>query len=271
MTVEPTHKNCAQTEADYCGHGLEAAAYPKLDADSCQNLAEAERALAHGLSVSSAVCVGCGFRESCEYREHIDNADTAPHRIATHHRACLSFAEISKGRRYISVHEDAIDLLRPQVETSTGFEQVAELAYRSRKLLQESITTVDHSGEYFFHRLERIATAFVDVLKSADKTAPLPIPAPVAGMPSNVDLMLFRGMEASNIWPNAGALQIAKSLAVGEVAELVVRVDRVFYPGRKEMVKRAVCAVKQTELPGTGFRLSWCRRRTWDCRCWVGN
>jgi hypothetical protein len=98
LTIEPTHKNCEQTESDYQKHGLDAAAYPKLDGKSCQNLDEAERALKHGLTVSGAVCVGCSFRDSCDYRHDLEIAENSPHRIATHHRASLSFAELAKER-----------------------------------------------------------------------------------------------------------------------------------------------------------------------------
>ncbi len=44
-------------------------------------------------------------------------------------------------------------------------------------------------------------------------------------------------------------MRIIKALAAGELAEIIVRVDRVLTPGRQPVIKKSVVAVWQTKLP----------------------
>ncbi len=150
LTVLPTHKNCAEVVNDYRHDGLDAVAYPQLKPETCVNYDEAVQAINSGLSASSALCPTCGARTKCLYREGMEEADAAAHRLATHQRACLTFSTIADGRNYIVIHEDATNLIRPTAEIATGFDQVAIVAQYAKA----AAWTHNVDSMHFFERLE---------------------------------------------------------------------------------------------------------------------
>jgi len=115
LTLLPTHSNCRELAAELNVDGIDAVAFPKMDESTCRNLEDANSALQIGLSPAAAVCPTCPYREGCEYQEQKQAADKADHAIATHARAARGFGRLAKGKRFVSVHENAESMLRPMV------------------------------------------------------------------------------------------------------------------------------------------------------------
>lgn len=177
------------------------------------------------------------------------DADAAPHRVATHRRAALSFESIARGRKYIAIHEDASDLLRPMAETSAGLEKVAEVARAAKD--EESRfgeSTTGMTARLFFQRMEDAAHLLLDLLRTSDQTASVATPPP-ATPPRQHQARLYEAMTAIGIFPTAEPMRIVQALAAGELAEIIVRVDRTLAPGRRLVTHRAIVAVWSTAIP----------------------
>ena len=101
---------------------------------------------------------------------------------------------------------------------------------------------------YFFWRMENTAHELADCLQQTDDTTVLDIPGPIT-TPHSTDMRLYGAMKETKTYPAAGPMRIVKALASGELAEIVLRVDRVLAPGRETTVKRSIVAVWNTKLP----------------------
>jgi len=247
LIVVPTHANCREVAGQFQAAELLAEAYPELSKKTCQAYETAAKAIESGLAASAAVCPGCLFRPTCDYQTELAAADEAAHRIATHQRAVFALEGLAKGRRYIAIHEDAISVIRPTAESAStlGFSAVAQVADEAGRAAK---TRGDDTQRYFFWRLGEIAQAIGERLQDATDTAPIDLPAPVPP-PKGTDAALFGAMQSEGIWPAAEPMRICRAAAGGELAELVVRVDRIFRPGGKTESKRAIVAVWQRILP----------------------
>jgi len=180
-------------------------------------------------------------------------AEAAAHRLATHHRACLTFSTIADGRKYIAIHEDATDLIRPTAEIAKGFDQVVTVAQNAKA----TAWTRQHlDSVHFFERMENAAWIISEQLQQADVTAQLHLPE-ASTSPHGVDLHLLKAMQSTNTWPPGDAVRIARAAANGDLAELVLRVDTILTKGREAAVRRSVVAVWQTEIPD--------QAATWFC------
>ncbi len=160
LTIQPTHKNCQETETNYAAYGLDAVAYPSLNKDTCQNFDEALLAVESGLSASQAVCLTCKWRDGCDYHDILSRAENSPHRIATHARALSSVEQLAEGRQYVSIHEDSANLLRPKFEVPVvgQFKTVAELADTARQNAGETFSKTDHDTiQHYFWRMKQAA------------------------------------------------------------------------------------------------------------------
>ena len=227
----PTHKNCKEVEETYRSQSLNATAYPKLCQDTCDNLVPAERALGSGLSVSQAICPTCQFKPSCEYHAVLQEAEDAPHRIATHQRASLSFEQLAKGAEYVAIHEDACSVLRPYLETARGFDAVSKVADQAITIVRSRQfgENCDRTEEDYFFRMRMTADRLIQDSADSVDTSILDSPAATA-VPLGVDARLYEAMETTGIWPAAEPMQLVKLLAAGQIAELVIRSDEVFQP-----------------------------------------
>ena len=245
LTVLPTHKNCREVEEIYSRSGLDAAAYPELTRKTCQNYDEATKAIDAGLSASGAVCPACPFKDECDYRETLETAEAARHRIVTHKRAEASLAKLAEGRRYVTIHENPTDLLRPVAEVSCGLDKVVEVARYAKDVARgDNEMTLYH----FFWRMESEALNLIEKLLRIDDTTPLCMPSPI-GPPPVIDRRLYRAMGVLNIYPSADPMRIVKALVLGELCEITVRVDQVLAPGRQAITRKSIIAVWRTCLP----------------------
>lgn len=124
LSIQPTHENCAEVVESCRMAGLDAVAYPgrttKRMYQNCWNPA-ADKAQELGLSVIQAVCnVGCEHRDRCllsGYLGKLAEAKAARVAVATHERAIhTSLETLSDGRDFVSIHEDGLEVLCPDME-----------------------------------------------------------------------------------------------------------------------------------------------------------
>jgi hypothetical protein len=174
----------------------------------------------------------------------MEEASEAAHRMATHQRARLTFSTIADGCKYLAIHEDATNLIRPTAEIGAGFDKVAVVA---RDAKEAARTREDVDSVHFFERMENAACIVSEHLQQAASTAPLILPA-ASTAPRGVDLHLLAAMRATKTWPPADAVRITKAAASGD-AELVLRVDPILTKGRELAVRRSVIAVWATKIP----------------------
>jgi hypothetical protein len=172
-------------------------------------------------------------------------ASEAAHRMATHQRARLTFSAIADGCRYLAIHEDATNLVRPTAEIDAGFDKVAVVA---RDAKEAAWTREDVDSVHFFERMENAAYIVSEHLQQAASTASLMLPA-ASTAPRGVDLHLLAAMRATKTWPPADAVRIAKAAASGDLAELVLRVDTILTKGREHATRRSVVGVWETKIP----------------------
>src|SRR5262249_49985045 len=106
---------------------VKATAYPRLDEDSCMQFDVAKDVLRCGLSVTLALCPECPAADVCKYREESSKAKTSNTTYATQPRAAVQ-PGMFDNRRYISIHEHPLDMLRPNYASNNGLKHVADLA-----------------------------------------------------------------------------------------------------------------------------------------------
>lgn len=125
LLVYPTHENGQEVLVPYLAAGLNAACFPGRSTNcdgplpqNCWN-PQADEAERIGLPVVKAVCPGCDHARFCHregYLAELAAAKEADIVICTHKRAeYSSLRELAAGRKYISIHENPIDLLRPML------------------------------------------------------------------------------------------------------------------------------------------------------------
>lgn len=245
LIILPTHRNCSEMVEDFQRLGLDAEAYPQLNEDTCGALVEAKKAIAAGLSPSSSVCLVCPLRSGCEYHEAMQWAESSANRLATHRRAELTFETLSEGRKYVAIHEDFVDVFSPTATASGGWETVAEIARHAKhKAWQRN----DDTGQHFYHRMEEAAYWFRDILQAAEQTAVLTMPEP-AGKPKHIDSDLWYVITILQAAPCGDAVKLCKSVAGGDLAELAVRVDQIFAPGREKKIAKSIIGTWRIKIP----------------------
>jgi hypothetical protein len=141
LLVYPTHANCGEAEQDYLNAGIYARTYPARRTEATatlpQNCANCDADMAEdmGFSVVKTVCPACEHRTQCKLKGYLADllaVKEAHVALCTHKRAEYSgVGELAPGCRYVSIHENPIDLLRPRVEISeSDIQQVRWLLYR---------------------------------------------------------------------------------------------------------------------------------------------
>ena len=153
LTLLPTHKACEELAEKLTNEGLVAAAFPALDATTCQRFGdkrspgEAQIVQRAGLDVGRVLCPDCPFYKTCEYQKRRDLARNAPHAVATHARAAHSNFAIVRDKPIIFIHEDCRDLLRPTMRITANrtsgipslhdLEQILEIAREAVQLAEQ--------------------------------------------------------------------------------------------------------------------------------------
>lgn len=112
LTCLPTLQETEEREATYQSWGVDAKAFPPHTKKNCEN-PRAFLAKKVGFSPSIVVCPRCELRDSCEYRREHDLASAASHQLVTHKRLEVIAGGDAEGKQVVTIHERAIDCLRP--------------------------------------------------------------------------------------------------------------------------------------------------------------
>ncbi len=122
----PTHQNCREQEELFATANLDARCYPKRATEATEHQAvncwnpDAGTAEGLGFPVVKTVCPQCPHRKKCleaGYLGEMIYAAEGEVVLFTHKRAEFAgLAELTAGRDYVSIHENPLDVLRPQVE-----------------------------------------------------------------------------------------------------------------------------------------------------------
>lgn len=128
LFVYPTHANCLEIEETLVSSGVDACTYPgRLTSDddkreqNCWN-DDANEAEKMGFSVVTSVCPSCSHQSECwrfGYLRQMADASEAHVALCTHKR--IEFAGLTEfvaSRQYLSIHENPVNLLRPQTKAS---------------------------------------------------------------------------------------------------------------------------------------------------------
>ena len=195
LFILPTHANCREVLEMFGKHDVDAGVYPqRLGIDAAQRkdkLAncwnpEAELAQSLGLSVASAVCPGCLFKDKCQasgYLHQLNVASELPIAIATHARGALSsLASMASGRSFVVIDENPVDVLRPTSKSTVVYlpgavELLQQLLDDPRELdLLGDAIGGDDQYEYLCHLLQ-VAEYIQTAVAAATGTCEIPLPA----------------------------------------------------------------------------------------------
>ena len=156
MIVTPTHEQCGEIVANLRAAGFKAVAFPKRttqgDEPNCWN-EEADAAEAAGFPVVATVCCECSFYSQCLDKEFassgylaaVECAETADVVVATHKRIEASgLWQKSHKWKFVSIHEDATDVLFPSSAVSLNSIVIAQQVVRH---LLESAHWLNWLGE----------------------------------------------------------------------------------------------------------------------------
>ncbi|TWU12080.1 hypothetical protein CA54_08980 [Symmachiella macrocystis] len=262
LLIYPTHENCDEVREQYEGNGIIAACYPsRITEDTgerpqnCWN-DNANIAEGMGLSVVKAVCPACEFRKKCRetgYLSQLSTVADAHVAIATHKRAeYTGLAELSQSREYLSIHEDAISLLRPPAEISLGD------IVQARLLVQDYIlndpaslnwfgdaTRVDDEGnryqdeelairrerQYVYFRLmSGLLEHLFQAIETADQTVGWS-PPETARVPAGFERTLFFSIRRANIDFRDQPWRFLLTAAAGKLHLAAIIVERRFHKG----------------------------------------
>jgi len=128
----PSHELAAEVVDILRANGADAAAYPKLDGETCGNYETASRARASGLSVAASVCPTCPLLKECResgYLAGLRLAEKAAHKVVTHSRLQRSAARLTKDAHYLVLEEDPTTALAPTSTASRReLKRIGELA-----------------------------------------------------------------------------------------------------------------------------------------------
>lgn len=287
LTVLPTHDACEELAQALAGAGLDAAAYPPIDASTCRKFGadggpgEARMAVEAGLNVGEAVCPECPFQRSCEYQRRRERARSAAHAVATHARASSSRFAIAERRPVVFIHEDPLALLRPMVKVSSDrpvgpkashVEHLRQVVRLSRAAVEVAERLGDVQKLEFARLLARSAQglvveledqALVEDFRAAEQygaKSELPrvraIPSEEASRrPERCDYLLYRAMRHSGIDPDKDALGLALAHACGELEGLCVVVEDTYtrakggQPGGRREYRKALVGVWRIDPP----------------------
>lgn len=155
LIVTPTHEQSHEIVTELRLAEIDAVAFPKRatqgDSANCWN-EEADAAQAAGFPVVATVCHRCRYRRTCSdekredsgYLAEVARAEAADVVVATHKRIEASGLDPMSGKwPFVSIHEDAIDVLLPSFAVSL---KAISTAQQVIQYLRESPSWLDRLG-----------------------------------------------------------------------------------------------------------------------------
>jgi DNA-binding transcriptional ArsR family regulator len=249
LVVTPTHDNCEEQVELFYANGITAVAYPAMTEETCKNYETASDCLNAGLNMSAAVCLTCELRENCYYIRQMKEAERSDNRLATHARAALSLAELMHAANFISIHEDATNVVRPTKSATDGFDRLVHVAQLAAGMAwNASILTPNNSLRAFFEQVIRTAEFFRDELSFGDRTRLLQLSDFITTAPPSAEATLFRAMKELKVRPPADVTRIVLAAVQGRLKSVTVRIDSFLVSGGQTDTKRSLQAVWRNEI-----------------------
>lgn len=245
LTLVPTHKDCAAVVSQRAEQGVASVAFPHLNKETCLRYDEAEAVMAIGLSAVSALCPDCPCADSCEFQSQYKKAKEAAHTVATQARGAVDMAQLTKDRAYISIHENPLDMLRPDYLVERGLGVVELIA---RHAAYEASDPLDR---VFYRRLEAIAKELDGWHHGSNKTCEVPLPEPCPESPRDLHRDLYAaagGLGLVGKGPPREAMWLALAAALGKLSFIGVAVNEHPTKGGVKIV-RTIIGVGSNEFP----------------------
>lgn len=256
LLVYPTHKNCDEVRDKFRDAGIYAECYPPRSLKDTEHFLQncwnpiAEEAERIGLPVVKAVCSDCPERSRCVkdgYLAQLAAADAATVALCTHKRAEFSgFHDLVNGREYVSVHENAMNILRPLAAlTLSDLEQVKIVVdwilndpvfldwfgdnvrtdNQGRTYCSEELGIRKDRQLKFFRHLSNVVDNLLDRLLHATSNEewkwPEPQPRPVG-----VERTLFRATGISGAEFEGQPFRLVLAAASGELVSAAILVSK---------------------------------------------
>lgn len=278
ITFLPTHEACRELADTLTKRGLKAAAYPRIDGQTCQrygddrNPGDALIAQKAGLDVGVAICPECPYYKKCIYQQQRDTASTADHSIATHARAAHSVFAPVKDNPVVFIHEDCLNLLRPVLRVSAkktapapNQKHLEEVLAVAREAVDIAKTMGDEQKEAFAVQLCTATKQLLTELKSRDflcdveqatngqiktisRVKPLSLNQPRL-VPDRTDYLLYRAMRNLGIHLNGDATRLCLAHACGDLERICVVIDDNFAKGGAKQYHKCLVGVRRIDPP----------------------
>jgi hypothetical protein len=243
LTLVPDHKHCEEVVTMRALAEVDSVAFPLLCEETCVRFDEAEAVLAMGLSATAALCPSCPHRRCCDYKIQYDAAKAADHAVATHARGKVML-EVLANRRYISIHERPLDLLRPNYTVNRGLKTVADVAE------QAAYMATDPRDRPFYRNLEGVARYLHGQFLGSNEECAVPLPRASRHEPPDVHAALYAAArEDEQRPPPAEAMKLALAAALGRLDSIDVSVEEIRVKGGGVKLVRTITGIGQTDLP----------------------
>jgi hypothetical protein len=243
LILVPSHLHCAEVEADARKAGLDATAFPRHDRDSCCQFDEASAIIGRGLSFRLVLCPECPASDGCPYREQFDRAMKSSHAIATHARGVVSLPLIAANRNVLTLHETALDALRPTFLANNGLLGVEIVARQA-----ESVA-LNANDRGYFRRLASVARYLHGELNGSNETTELILPESTQNKRADLHAQLNEAYLVSGVGALGDNMRVAMMAVLGQLHSLTVIVDEVPDGKGKTKIVRNLAAVARHNLP----------------------
>jgi hypothetical protein len=243
LTLVPDHKHSREIATMRADAGVNSVAFPQLCEETCLRYDEARAVIAIGLSATAALCPNCELREDCEYRVQHDEAKNALHTIATHARAKVT-PELYLKRKYISIHENPLDMLRPNYMVNGGLKKVADVAE------QASYTATDARDRGFYRHMESVARKLHGEFQGSNEPCAVALPEPSQYEPEDLHAALYSAVvEGECKAPPPEGMKLVLAAVLGKLDSIDVSINEIRGKGGEVGLVRSITAVGKTELP----------------------
>lgn len=252
----PTHANCRELVAEFSNAGVNAIAFPQRvtsnsdgKAVNCWN-SLADYVEAVGLPMVKTVCGRCEHRIRCQrsgYMEQVRAAESADVNLATHAQAAWKgLASLCDGRSLLSIHENAVNILRPtklcnerDIQTARGvldrlLNDPKSLDWFGDATREDDDGNVTHDKQQeqrrdalleFTNLMADVADELGEALVSAKRNAKFQ-PKRTMLTPSGAEWLLFWAGQRERVKFDGPVWKVMLGIATGEVQSVAVIVGR---------------------------------------------
>lgn len=277
LLIYPTHENCREIEAEYRDAGITAACYPRRtyatqgdDVQNCWNR-DADTAESMGFPVFSTVCSVFPDRRRCQahgYLSELNAVENADVVLCTHKRAeYTGLKDLTGDRELVSIHEHAIDTLRPPVSITeadlVSVQHVLDRMLNDPRMLDwfgDYMKCDDEGNRYhdeetevrkerqfdFTHFLVELTDALRCELRQIEKSVPWQ-PQRTRKIPQGMERTLFFATKIAGARFGGQPWRFLVTAASGDLYSAAILVERRYHKGGgkgQTYLTRRVCGFR---------------------------